>query len=268
MPRAAPHIALLTDFGTAAGYAGVLHGVLACRCPSVRITDLAHSIPRHNIAAAAYVLWVSYRFFPPQTVFLCVVDPGVGTARSLLAVRVPHGPAFVAPDNGLLAYVLSDIPEAQGVCIQPTRLGVKNPSQTFHGRDILAPAAAALAQGAPLHHLGTPCPLAERAIPPVCAPPNPQRTWHPARVLYADYYGNLITDVPLSYSVQRFRYGRRLIARSVRAYADAPPATLCFLPGSAGRWEIALREGSAKDALGVEIGAPLTFSLAHPLRPQ
>jgi len=262
MRRAMPHIALLTDFGTADGYAGVLHGVIAQRCPAARVIDLSHHIPRHDIAAAAYVLWSSYRYFPAHTIFVCVVDPGVGTARPLLAVHTRRGSAFVAPDNGVLRYVLAESPGARGVAIDPQRLGLPQPSQTFHGRDVLAPAAAALAAGMPLARLGRPYDLSSCAVSPACAPPDARRAWHPARVLHADYFGNLITDVPLHYDVQRFRCGRRIIATRVNAYAAAPRGVPCFLPGSAGRWELAVREGSARNALKLAAGARLLFTLA------
>lgn len=261
MRRAAPHIALLTDFGTADGYAGVLHGVLAQRCPAARVTDLSHHLPRHDVSAAAFILWSAYRYFPSHTIFLCVVDPGVGTGRALLAVATRRGPSFVAPDNGLLKYVLAEHLDARGVVIDHSTLGVPRPSQTFHGRDVLAPAAAALANGVPLARLGRPCDLTGRAVAPICAPPASGRSWHAARILHVDQFGNLITDVPLTYDVARFRCGRRIISMRVNAYAEAPRGTLCFLPGSAGRWEIAAREASASALLHAATGQEITFSL-------
>lgn len=261
MRRAAPHIALLTDFGTADGYAGVLHGVLAQRCPAARVTDLSHHVARHDVAAAAFVLWSAYRYFPSHTIFLCVVDPGVGTARALLAVATRRGPSFVAPDNGVLKYVLAELPDARGVVIDHGALGVPRPSQTFHGRDVLAPAAAALANGVPLVRLGCPCDLAGRAVAPTCAPPAPGRAWHAAHILHVDQFGNLVTDVPLAYEVERFRCGRRIIGVRARAYAEVPRRTLCFLPGSAGRWEIAAREASASELLHAAAGQEIAFTL-------
>lgn len=261
MPRAVPHIALLTDYGTVDGYAGVLHGVIATLSPTARVIDLAHDVSRQDVLAAAYVLWAAYRFFPRRTIFLCVVDPGVGTARGILAVRATSGQAFIAPDNGLLSYVLSELAEPRGVLIEPRRLGITRISHTFHGRDIMAPAAAALANGRRLEDLGTPCDLAERAQRPTCPIPQPHRTWHPARILYADVFGNLITDVPLEYPVQRLRCGRRQITRRVNAYAEVPAGTLCFLPGSSGRWEVAVFQGSARARLNVCTGDEIQFSL-------
>lgn len=261
MRHATAHIVLLTDFGTADGYAGVLHGVLAQRCPAARVIDLSHHVPRHNVAAAAFMLWAAYRYFPAHTVFLGVVDPGVGTARALLAVATRRGPSFVAPDNGLLKYVLAELPDARGVVIDHAALGVPQPSQTFHGRDVLAPAAAALACGVPLTRLGRPCDLTGRAIAPTCAPPAPGRRWHAAQILHVDHFGNLITDVPLAYDVQRFRCRRHMINMRVNAYAEAPRGTLCFLPGSAGRWEIAVREASASERLHAAAGETIAFTL-------
>ncbi len=262
----APLFALLTDFGVADGYAGVLHGVLARHCPAARVIDITHQIPRHSVDDAAFVLWSVYRHFPPRTIFACVVDPGVGTARGLLALRTPRGQRFVAPDNGLLRYVLADEPCAQGVHVCWQDLKLRRLSQTFHGRDVIAPAAAALARGVALKKLGPVCALGERAEPLAAAPPVAGREWHPARIVHADQFGNLITNVPTGTAVARLRVRRRVIARRVQAYADGAGTPLCIVPGSAGMWEIAAWQASAQEIVQAGTGTVISFSLCAEAR--
>jgi len=256
--RAGPLVVLLTDFGERDGYAGVLQGVLRQHCPQVACVTLANAIPRQDVRAAAFVLWNSYRFFPPQAVFLCVVDPGVGTARRVLAVATPLGQRFVAPDNGLLGYLLGDEPQA--VCVDATAPPLPLPprSATFHGRDLLAPIAAALAAGMPVQALGPAlprAPLAEqiRCLP--CATNGAQ----PARILHIDGFGNVITNIPLSVTPARVRIGARSITRRAATYAAAPARSLALIPGSSGFWELALRNGSAAARLRARAGAAIAW---------
>ena len=141
-------LTLSTDFGTEDEYVGVMKGVILSIAPEVRLVDLSHQIPPQDVRRAAFLLMNAVPYFPPDTVHLAVVDPGVGTERRPLAVRTPAG-TFVGPDNGLFSWVLARVPEWGAVEIREPAYRLPLVSSTFHGRDIFAPAAAYLAAGVP-----------------------------------------------------------------------------------------------------------------------
>ena len=237
-------VTLLTDFGTRDGYVGALKGVLAARAPGVLLDDVSHDIPPGDVTSALYALGRYWRLFPPGTVHLVVVDPGVGTARRPLACEAEER-FVVAPDNGVATAVLEEASAWRAVEIRqveaPTPGGV--PSATFHGRDVFAPAAALLAGGASLEVLGPPL-----QYPVRLEGPTPQREGKGARgvVLAVDRFGNLLTNLPGAWLDPAGRVelgGRRFPV--ARTYADVPPGTLAALVSSDGRVEIALRDGSA-----------------------
>ncbi len=191
-----PIITLITDFGERDGYVGAMKGVILGIAPGAALVDISHDIPPQDIPSAAFVLWSTYRFFPPDTVHLVVVDPGVGTQRRPIAVETRHG-RFVAPDNGVLGYVLDEEREWQAVHLAEQRFWRPEVSMTFHGRDIFAPAAAHLAAGVPLHELGPaitnpvpmPFPRVRRLDGARCL----------ARLVYIDRFGNCVTNLPADY---------------------------------------------------------------------
>ncbi len=152
--RAAPVVAILSDFGYRDHYAGVMKGVIARIAPHAQIIDLTHGIPPQAITAGALVLAQSWRYFPARTIFLAVVDPGVGTARLPIAIETRAGARFVGPDNGLLSLAADDAGLRRIVELKAPRFRLHNVSSTFHGRDIFAPAAAWLARGASIRALG------------------------------------------------------------------------------------------------------------------
>src|SRR5690606_33505136 len=140
-------ITLLTDFGTADGYVAAMKGVIAARAPGIVIDDASHDIPPGDVAAAAWTLSRYWNLYPPGTVHVVVVDPGVGSERRALAAEV-DGRLFVAPDNGVLTWVLAEAGDAAVVAIEAARLFRTPVSATFHGRDVFAPVAAELARRA------------------------------------------------------------------------------------------------------------------------
>lgn len=253
-------ITLTTDFGMAGPFVGVMKGVILTHCPGAQVIDLTHDIPVHWPVEAGFWLARSHRWFPPGTVHVAVVDPGVGTTRSIIAAE-HAGQVFLAPDNGLLAPVLGTRPAA---CFQlgdafRDAQGWGRPSATFHGRDIFAPLAAGIAAGR----------IAPRDIGPPVAEIIPSLLEEPAVganevrgvVVAVDHFGNLITNIDGAL-IARFRAaevlaaGRRLALR--RTYGDSPPGELLALVNSFGTLEIARAEGSAADLLGVSRGAPVT----------
>jgi S-adenosyl-L-methionine hydrolase (adenosine-forming) len=187
-------ISLLTDFGTRDEYVGVMKAVMADICPQARTVDITHGIDPQDIIHGAFILAAAYRYFPVGTVHVAVVDPGVGSARRILAVEC-GGYRFVAPDNGLLERVLAEQADAVAVTVENQRYFLKPVSHTFHGRDIFAAVGAHLAAGLPLSELG---PALERhamvsGVVPGCrfaAPDCLEGT-----VVAIDRFGNLMTSI-------------------------------------------------------------------------
>ncbi len=233
-------ITLLTDFGTADGYVAEMKGVILALAPELRIVDATHDIPPQDVELGRLSLARYWRRFPLGTVHLAVVDPGVGSARAAIAVE-SGGHFFVGPDNGLLS------PALLSRDARVVRLPVpESASRTFHGRDVFAPAAAALATGTPLEFLGEPFPaaLVRRT------PPARQRADGAVegQVIAIDRFGNAITNLvarPGELEVN----GRRLPI--VETFAAASEGMPFALAGSGGLLEIAVRDGSAAARLGL-----------------
>lgn len=256
-------VTLLSDFGTADGYAAVMAGVVAAAAPSARIEHASHDIPPGDLLTAALTLSRYAFLYPEDTVHLVVVDPGVGTGRRALAARV-GGRFFVAPDNGVLSRVL-ERGEGEVVALEHDQAkqagappGETPTSATFHGRDIFAPAAARLARGETLDALGS-----EISDPVHLELPAPGRTADAVvgEVIQVDRYGNLITNIPASWlrelETATVRVSTRAVGPLARTYADVEPGELVALEGSIGMLEVSLRNGSAAELLGLGRGAPV-----------
>jgi len=244
-------VALLTDFGLADRYVGVVHAVLEKYAPGVSRIDLGHLIPPGDIWEASFQLRCSWPFLPAGCVVMAVVDPGVGTGRRVLAAAV--GKRFlVAPDNGLAASLGTG---SEVVALDWRKMGIPEPSRTFHGRDLIAPAAARLALGCELGELGATvdpdlavaCPLPE---------PEPLTSGYSATVLSVDRFGNLTTNLLASSvgdgSTAAWSPGTR--ARRVGVYKDGDPGEVVLLEGSSGLVELAVNGGSAAKATGLKRG--------------
>lgn len=250
-------ITLTTDFGTADGYVGAMKGVILNLAPNVTLVDISHAVPPQDVHHGARVLATAAPYFPPGTVHVVVVDPGVGSARRGIALQTPTA-TFVGPDNGLFTPFLRE----RTACVALTRSAVhRHPvSATFHGRDIFAPVAAHLVNGLPLAELGPPVddPLALPLPQPQRLPDGHLR----AEVVHVDHFGNLVTNVrPLGGREQKGSLNDICIVVGgeslalCHTYTDVAPGTLLALVGSDGYLEIALREGSAAEQLGLGVGA-------------
>jgi S-adenosyl-L-methionine hydrolase (adenosine-forming) len=238
----APCITLTTDFATADGYVGAMKGVLASRAPGVPIVDITHAIGPQDVAAGAFALAQAAPHFPAGTVHVAVVDPGVGGRRHAVIVRGDRH-LFVGPDNGLLALVAPGAPRAHA--IESAAFRRETVSATFHGRDVFAPAAAALAMGARPEDAGPVIEL-EGALAGAAAD----------AVIHVDHFGNLITAIPgerVLAAGAHVRVGHRTIPL-VTTYGDVDPGELLAYIGSAGTLEIAVREGSAAERLAAGRG--------------
>jgi len=246
-----PLVTLTSDFGTADGYVGAMKGVLATLAPDVRVIDLAHDVPRHDIAHAAWVLATSAFEFPVGTIHVAVVDPGVGGDRAEVVVAT-GGHVFVGPDNGVFAYVAQRHDGAWTITSPEFRRTQASP--TFHGRDVFAPAAAALARGLAPELAGPATTLSGR-LPwqvPAKLASSPAGIAAVGVIVHVDTYGNLITDLG-DLGAGHVRVAGRDLAL-VRTYQDVPVGALCAYLGSAGTVEIAVREGSAAQVLRIGRG--------------
>jgi S-adenosylmethionine hydrolase len=259
-------VTLTTDFGLRDPFVGVMKGQMMLRHPDVRIVDLTHEILAHWPAEAGFWLARSFRYFPAGTVHVAVVDPGVGSARGILAVGA-HAHVFLAPDNGLLADVIDTDPAAEVRRLAPDasgRLKLAAPSATFHGRDVFAPIAAELAAGriAPAD-LG---PRIAEWIPGWLDAPLAAGDHVGGQVVTIDHFGNLITNIEARLLPQAPHSvvlvgGQSIVLR--RTYADVRPGEYLALVNSFGVVEIARAERSAAEGLGIARGAPVTVSAKH-----
>jgi len=257
-----PLITLLTDLGTADTYVGVMKAVILGICPDTRIIDLCHQIPPQGVEQAAFLLDTAWGYCPAGTVHVVVVDPGVGSERRILAVEA-HDQQFLAPDNGVLTYVLAGSPEHRAFAVERRDYFLPEVSQTFQGRDVLAPVAAKLALGTPIDTVGQE--ITEPLVRFPMSRPVVSEDGLVAHVVHVDRFGNLVTDLTESDLVtwQRelgtdqvvIRAGDSVIEGVRTAYAGADPGELIALFGSTGRLEIALNLGSAAECLGVGVGA-------------
>ena len=254
-----PVIALLTDFGVRDHYAGTMKGVILGICPDVTMVDISHDLPPHDVLAGALELGASYRYFPTGTIFLVVVDPGVGSARRAIAADIGDY-KFVAPDNGVLSLVVADHPPKRVVELSERRYARATVSRTFEGRDRFAPAAAWLAKGLDLGALGRSAgPLSRLEMPKLVIESGAIH----GEVLRVDRFGNLVTNIdrrtfdasagqPLE-----IRVGSHQVSKVVSTYTDAAHGEICALFGSSDQLEIAANGANAAALLDLGRGAPV-----------
>ncbi len=253
-PRAEPKaLTLTTDFGLRDHYVGAMKGVVATLAPEVRIFDITHEVPSFDVAEGAFVIAQAYGYYPPGTVHVVVVDPGVGSSRGAIAAAC-DGHFFIAPDNGVLSQVFESAGGFDARQID-RRHGLASLSRTFHGRDLFAPAGASLANGLSFEALGA------RLSAPVLQPLLTLVDGM-GRVLHVDGYGNLVTSFRPDDVEEASGLTVGGVTTSLRAdsYADAPTHQLFMIAGSSGYVEISLNRGSAATKLGVRAGAQVVLS--------
>ena len=253
-----PIITLTTDFGQADGYVAAMRGAILSICPQAQVVDISHSVRPQAVQQAAYLLSTVAPYFPAGTVHVAVVDPGVGTHRRAVAVHCGRA-LYVAPDNGLLSLALEQDPPREAVQLLEARFHLPAVSATFHGRDIFAPAGAHLACGTDLHEMGPVIPVEELCRLPLARPERDEEGRWQAQVLHVDRFGNLITnlradEVPPGLSLTA---GNAQIEGLSRTFADVDPGEMVAYAGSGGYVEIAVRQGSAAERLGLAPGDPV-----------
>jgi S-adenosyl-L-methionine hydrolase (adenosine-forming) len=257
-------ITLLTDFGTCDYYVAAMKGVILSRSSEVQIVDVTHDIEPQNVLSAAYVLLGTYDQFPPGTVHLAVVDPGVGSIRRGIILRTDRY-YFVGPDNGLFSLAVPE--SAKAFAIQPSSYLATEISNTFHGRDIFAPVAAALAAGVKVEELASPIGQIAR-LPSLVEETG--AAMH-SRIIHLDRFGNGITGIErrhlgsdiLSPGFSLRVSNGHLIQKHKRFYAEEPvwSGQPFLIWGSLGFLEVSVANGSAAEVLGLSCGQAVTLTL-------
>jgi len=261
----APIITLLTDFGIRDAYVASMKGVILSICPEACMVDITHMISPQDVRSGAFVLGTVYRDFPLETVHLAVVDPGVGTQRSALAIEA-GGYCFVGPDNGLFSWILKAEPTWKAHSLENREYWNPSISTTFHGRDIFAPVAAHLARRVELDALGPPCtPIIAKWSIPV-----PKGDELQGEVIHVDHFGNGITNLTredLEAFAPQDRWQRiiKVVGTKgasrielVQAYGDVAPGSAMALIGSSERLEIAVNQGDAAETFGIRTGSAVS----------
>ena len=257
-------ITLTTDFGLTDSYVGSMKGVIMGIAPDARLVDITHAIGPQDTNQAAHILKTFYQYFPPGTIHLVIVDPGVGSGRRAIAFQTPEA-IFIAPDNGILTEVWSDARARWGpegctvVELAERRYWRDRVSNTFHGRDIFAPAAAHLVTGVPLAAFG---PRLLAIHESTSEQPKLGRSGElVGRIIHVDHFGNCITNITPR-DLERAGKGKKLTVTIIdqlinglhQTYADGPIGALITLIGSSDHLELAVRNGNAAQTLGVGIG--------------
>jgi S-adenosylmethionine hydrolase len=259
-------VALLTDFGLTDPYAGQMRAALVRLAPGAAVLDVSHLVEPFAVDQAALFLAASSPHYPPDTIFVCVVDPGVGSRRRIVGAHIPDaddervGQDFLAPDNGLLGLILASPAgeRARIYDLSPAAEGYVA-SATFHGRDVFAPLAGRLAAGELMAGLGRRIEPRE-LVRPEWAEARPGRDGIDARVLHVDRYGNCLLSVradlnpPRPVTGLRMSWGQRRPVLTARTYADLPAGAVGLLRGSQGFLELAMNQASAAEALGLRHG--------------
>ncbi|MEK7290770.1 MAG: SAM-dependent chlorinase/fluorinase, partial [Planctomycetota bacterium] len=270
---------LLTDFGNQDAYVGVMKGVITGINPLANIIDICHNIPPQDVFNAAYLLYTSYKYFPRGTIHVAVVDPGVGTERNIVCVKTKDY-FFLVPDNGLLSFIVQEEKPKVIVRLTNDRYFLPSPSNTFHGRDIFAPAAAYLSLGVKLRQLGIKInQLKQLDIP---KPDYKKMGQLEGQIIYIDRFGNLITNIKKEYLVKwvggqksedrinqrkttlkelfslcntiETVIGKKKIIGLSKSYTDVKTGEPLVLFGSAGFLEVSINQGNAQKYFRVDRG--------------
>lgn len=257
-----PIITLTTDFGLQDHYVACMKGVILQIAPDARIVDVTHEIEPQNILGAAFVLGQTLAWYPPDTIHVVVVDPGVGTSRRIIAARY-GGQTIIAPDNGIISFA-HQIYQIEGArFINNTRLALAHVSNTFHGRDIMAPAAAYLSAGCNFSDLGPPTDHVE--VLQVSRPESSSGGVITGQVIHIDRFGNLLSNISqhdlagMSDGINStiVSIGSKTLGPLLATYSDVSAGKEIALISSSGFVEIAVHLGNAKDQLQAAIGTPV-----------
>jgi len=261
-------ITLLTDFGTEDAYVGVMKGAILSINPSAVVVDVCHYIDPQDVIEAAYLIKSSYRYFPKGTVHIIVVDPGVGGNRSIVAVEF-SGHIFLAPDNGVLTLLMDEGEIDTIVRVENTRYFLNSISQTFHGRDILAPVGAHISKGVPIETLGSHLGMQDLIRLSIPKPYISDKDELIGTIISIDRFGNCISNINencLNKFVKNgsekrleIKIGKTIIKSLSRSYTGVESGCPLAIIGSFGYLEIALNCDNASRQLNVEKGDTITL---------
>lgn len=238
-----------------------MKGVIVSINPRATIIDISHEVAPQHITQAGYLLWSSYRYFPQGTMFVCVVDPGVGSARRILYVRTKKY-SFLVPENGLLEFVLSDEPSVRTTAVdlhKAAKLTLGNISSTFHGRDVFAPLAAHYSLGKDLTKFGTHVEETNHNAPFVFSKDDLVKP----SILHIDHFGNIVTNAfpgredRGGQEISMVAVGAAMVSHRTNNYPEAPDKTPCLITGSSGLLEVVVKNDSAARLLGATLATPL-----------
>ena len=251
-----PLITLTTDFGEGSAYVAAMKGAIYSIIPSVRIVDISHRVAPQDVRMGALMLEDATRWFPPGTIHVAVIDPGVGTERPIVFAEIGKQ-RYIAPDNGLLSRITLHEPASRIIAVENPRYWHPVVSETFHGRDIMGPVAAHVASGIDPADLGT-------ALSKIhlIEWPQPQETDHAVtgEIIAVDHFGNLISNITTEHlgagdrAALKVTCGGRTLAGLRRTYGEEQPGTLVALVGSTERLEVAVVDGNASRELGLGVG--------------
>lgn len=267
-----PIITLLTDFGVEDEYVGIMKGVILTINPSVTIVDISHHIDPQDLLRAAYMIQASYKYFPPGTVHVAVVDPGVGTDRDIIAVKTKEH-VLIAPDNGVLTFLNNDKDIEAVVRVENSDYFLDAVSQTFHGRDIFAPVAAHLSTGLDISELGLPLDQKNLVALSLHEPYVSENDELIGTIASIDRFGNLITNIDKKAlkKIRKTSSGKRLEVRMgehkiiglSRSYESVRSQSALAIIGSRGYLEIAVSRGNAEQHFAAEKGDIVRIRLSE-----
>ena len=285
-------ITLLTDFGNQDAYVGIMKGVIAGINPVANIVDICHSVPPQDIFSGAYLLYTSYKYFPRKTIHVAVVDPGVGSRRDIVCVETKDY-FFLAPDNGLLSFIIQDEKPKSIFRITNSKYFLPSPSNTFHGRDVFAPVAAQLSLGVKPQKLGIKINQLEQLDIPRPVPKKKGQV--EGQIIHIDRFGNLITNITkeylvkgvggqkpevrskkpgafekiskekilLKYDTMETTIGKKKIVGLSKSYTDAKPGKPLVLIGSAGFLEVSINQGNAQKYFKADKGSKIIIEIGQ-----
>ncbi|MFC1812837.1 S-adenosyl-l-methionine hydroxide adenosyltransferase family protein [Thermodesulfobacteriota bacterium] len=256
-------VTLLTDFGVGDAYVGMMKGVILSVNPASTVVDITHHIDPQDITQAAYIIKSSFSYFPEGTVHLVVVDPGVGSDRSIIAMEIRNH-FFVAPDNGVLSILMHEEKIDDIIRIENQNYFLKSVSRTFHGRDIFAPVGACISKGVDLRELGTAVNRDQLVCPDIRKPIISEKGELVGAIVFIDRFGNLITNMDLK-RLEIFcktdtenrllvLIGEERISGLSTYYGQAEPNCPLAIIGSLGYLEIAVNCGNARSYFKAEKG--------------
>ncbi len=263
-------ITLTTDFGLQDYYVSAMKAVMLSIAPDARLVDISHEIPSQDIMAGSWILQNSAMLFPEGSVHTVVVDPGVGTGRNPVALKVKDQ-FFVGPDNGIFSLLTSD-QEYQAVRLTNKKYWTENPSNTFHGRDIFAPVAAHLSQGVALSEFGEPV---DELVKYRWTVPIADKDGLEGMVIHIDKFGNLITNISEDLLEEviddknvRIYVGNTILDEIATTFGNVTEGEPVAYIGSSGMLEVGINKGNAEEMLGVQKGAQISLILQKESQPE